>query len=49
MIFGIVQTKGTKIVYTNRYEDAIDFGFNIPKIFGLYFWVEWYKKKKLTT
>ncbi len=39
---GVVTTPGgSKVVYFNRYNDAVDFGFNIPRVFGLYFWVEW--------
>lgn len=38
---GVARTRGTLPLYANRYETAVDFGFNIPKIFGLYFWIEW--------
>ena len=41
MRFGVVKTRGSKPFYFNKYNDAIDFGFNIPNLFGLYFWIGW--------
>ena len=40
--FGVVKTKGTKIIGWHKYENAFDFVLNlIPKHFGFYLWIEW--------
>ena len=38
---GIATTSGTRMVYTNRYQDGRDFGLNfLPGLAGLYVWYE---------
>ena len=38
LIFGVITTKGTKPLYLDVGRHGLSFGFNIPKVFGLYFW-----------
>jgi len=42
---GVVRSHGTKPMWFRKYDDgACDFGFNLKRIGGLYFWIEWSRK-----